>query len=127
MKLTYTQTSQQILAALKRIETATPPARSTEQEATIQLLGARLEHIELNQRETLDVLKEMNSHQRTNTEALVKLMQWKEDHVKGTHPSLIKQVDALGSKVNKMGFFDGAVTFIGVIVAGVVAWLQGNK
>lgn len=127
MKQTYTQTSQQILAALKRIETAPPSAHLVEQEATIQLLGARLEHIELNQRETLDVLKEMNSHQRTNTEALVKLMQWKEDHIKETHPSLIKQVDDLGNKINKMGFFDGAVTFIGVIIAGLVAWFQGNK
>lgn len=127
VKQTYTQTAQQILAALKRIETATPHARSTEQEATIQLLGARLEHIELNQQETIILLREQNESIRTNSQAVVRLMQWKEDHVKGTHPALTKQFDTLGSKVNRMGVLDGAVTFIGVIVAGVVAWFQGNK
>ena len=120
----YTQISQEILAALERIEATTRPA---EQDAPIQLLEARLEHIELNQRETIVLLREQNESIRTNSQAVVRIMQWKEDHVKETHPGLTKQVDDLGSKVNKMGIRDGAVTLVGVIIAGVVAWFQGNK
>jgi len=120
----YTQISQEILAALERIEATTRPA---EQDAPIQLLEARLEHIELNQRETIVLLREQNESTRTNSQAVVRIMQWKEDHVKETHPSLTKQVEDLGSKVNKMGVRDGVVTLVGVIIAGVVAWFQGNK